>query len=172
MSQAMVAPLDLDALCASYGTTRDDSWTDDAGIVRWRRLKWLYNAMGAATTAGKVYRVSFDGDADVNPKVVACAAIAGVYQEIAVGIDTCASAVGGWYAVEGYTEAEVNGDSTDVNKDDFLKIVAATDADAFVGNTTTRTANSHAIYSDDTAETDATPSNRLIWLLGWQAIIT
>lgn len=172
MNMGIVPALDGDSNVAAGGIKRQVSWRDDAGFTRNRVDRWLYNGAGAATVVGRVYRILYVGDADTNPKAATCAAISGVYQEVAVAVEVIASAAWGWFAVEGYVMASVNGDSVDVAKGDFVKVVVATDDDAFVGNTTTRTANSHGIYSDDTSETDATPTNRLVYLIPWQAIIT
>lgn len=170
MAAPMVPILDGDSLKAHGGHERWDSWFDDAGYVRARKVKWLYNATGAACTVGLVYRIVYDGDGDVNPSVVACAAISGVYQRVAVAIEATPASSWGYFAVEGYTEASCNG-TTALTKDDFLKIVEGTDTDSFIDNTTTRTNNSHALYSDDTGQPSST-ANRLVYLLGEQAIIT
>ena len=152
-----------------------EEWKEYDQNGRFYKRRWLYNACGAALAAGDVVVVNYDGDEETNPQVGVCAALA-VYQEVAVFKETAsggtslADATWGWFVVQGYVDAKCNGDSVDITKDDFLKIVAGTDADAFVDNTTARTTNSHAIACAD--ETDATPSVTLVYLFGRSAIIT
>lgn len=129
----------------------------------------LYNGTGAAMVAGRVYRISFDGDEETNPKAVAVVTLANVYQHVCVALEATADAAWGWFAIQGYVDAFCNGDATDIAKDDFLTCNDATDDDAFIDDTTTRTVNSMAIACAD--ETDATPSLTKVYLLGDRAII-
>jgi hypothetical protein len=130
----------------------------------------LYNGSGGACVAGRVYVIRYDGDEETNPKVVTCAASPATTPEhVAVAMDATASGAWGWFAVAGYASAFVNGDTVDVSKDDYLKVDVSDDDDAFVGNTSTRTANSFAIAT--AAETDATPSLATVYLLGDEALI-
>lgn len=130
----------------------------------------LCNKSGGDTVVGRVYKVVYDGDEETNPKAVACTATATVLQHVVIAQEVLADGAFGWFTIQGYCDAFVNGDSTDVTKDDFLKIVAATDDDAFVDDTTARTANSFAIACAD--ETDATPSLTRIYLFGDPAVIS
>ncbi len=130
----------------------------------------LYNGSGGAVTAGAVYKVVYDGDEETNPKVVACTATATLLQNVVVATEATADAAWGWFAFKGTYSVLCNGDATDISKDDFLKIVVATDADAFVDDTTARTVNSFAIACE--AETDATPSRIRVYLIGDPAVIS
>lgn len=172
MAVPMVPAFDTDAFTAYGGFQRWDTWIDDAGHTRAYLLEWLYNGAGVALVAGEPMKIVYDGDADTNPKVIVCTASpATTYERIAVPLTNLAAASWGWFAVKGYVEAYVNGGTVDVAKDDFLKVDISDDADAFVGDSTTRTTNSHAIYSDDTGETDTSASLRLVYLIGDGALL-
>lgn len=169
----MVPVLDRDASSAAGGHLRADSWIDDAGIERGRTLVWLYNGTGVALVAGEPMVMRYDGDADVNPKVaVATESPVGVREYVVVPINNTAIATWDSCVISGYTEIFVNGNVTDCAKDDFLKLDVTLDDDAAVNDSTTRTPNSFAIYSDDTSETDATPSSRLVYMFGTPVPIT
>lgn len=169
----MVPVFDRDSFSAAAGHMRADSWIDDAGVERQRTLIWLYNGTGAALVAGEPMVLRFDGDGDVNPKVAVCTeSPVGVTEHVVVPLNATAIATWDWFAIRGYTEAYVNGGTLDVAKDDFLKVNVTTDNDAFIDDTTTRTPNSAAIYSDDTTQDSATAALRLVYLLGVPTPIT
>ncbi len=169
----MVPVFDRDSFAPAGGHIRAASFFDDAGIERQRHEIWLYNGTGAALVAGEPMVLRYDGDGDVNPAVAVCTeSPVGVTEYVVVPLNATAIAGWDWFAIRGYTEAFVNGDTTNVAKDDWLKMDVTVDADAFIEDTTTRTPNSAAIYSDDTAEEDATPSLRLVYLLGTPVPIT
>lgn len=171
----VVPPFDDAAFVALPGTYREREFYDSGGTKRWQKLRYLYNGLGAAAVAGAVYLVEFDGDPTKNPKVVACdASAANTYEHVAVGLNASADAGFDWYVVEGYCMASCNGDATDLTRGDWLKVTVGTDADAFIEAAAggDKTANTHAIYCDSTDETDATPTNRLVYLLGTGAVIT
>lgn len=169
----MVPNFDRDSFSAAGGATRSDTWIDDAGIERQRTLVWLYNGTGAALVAGEPMVMRHDGDADVNPNVAVCTeSPSGLTELVVVPINNTAIATWDWFCFWGYCEVFVNGDTTDCSKDDYLKMDVTVDNDALIEDTTTRTPNSCAIYSDDTAETDATPSARLVFLFGRPVEIT
>lgn len=142
--------------------------TNSDGTRYW--VARLYNGSGGATVAGRVYKIVYDGDEETTPKVVACTATATLLQHVAVATEATADATWGWFAIKGHYSVFVNGDATDVTKDDFLKITAATDDDAFIDDTTARTANSFAIATE--SETDATPSRIRVYLIGDPAVIS
>jgi hypothetical protein len=163
----MVPAFDSLAFTASPGCTQQGTNSDNTAYTK----KWLYNATGVALVAGRIFKVVYDGDEETNPKVIVCTASpATTPEEVAVALAAVPAASWAWFAVQGYVNAYVNGDSVDVAKDDFLKIVVGTDDDAFVGNTTTRTTNSHAIATE--AETTATPASHRVYLLGDPALLT
>lgn len=173
MAYPIVPNLDRDAFTAAPGHERWDTWIDDAGIERSYKLKWLYNGTGAAVVAQEPMVLRHDGDADIPMAAAVCTeSPPGVTELICVPIANHATATWGWYAVQGYVEIYVNGDTTDVTKDTFLKMDVTVDDDAAISDSTTRSPNSFAIYSDDTSETDATPSTRLVRMFGWPVPIT
>lgn len=95
---------------------------------------YLYNGRGSATLAGGVYTLQYDGDEETSPRVITCAATTwDTY--VVVSPIVIADATWGWFAIEGYVDALVDGGATDVAKDDTLKIVVGTNADAFVQDT-------------------------------------
>lgn len=128
----------------------------------------LYNGTGGATVVGRVYRIAFDGDEETNPKAAACVTLASVYQNVVVALEVTADATWGWFAIQGYCQAFVEG-TTDVAKDDFLTVNDATDADAFIGDTTTRTVNSFAIACE--AQADNSAVLKRVYLFGDRAIL-
>ena len=114
----------------------------------------LYNGTGAATVKGRVYRVAFDGDEETNPSALAVVTLASVYQHVVVALEAVPTASWGWFAIQGYVDAFVEG-TTDVAKDDFLTCNDATDDDAFIDDTTARTVNSMAIACAAQADNSA-----------------
>lgn len=166
---AMVPPLDLDSRQAAGGHERDYTWQDDAGYTRLARVVWLYNATGAAIVAGEVFVERWDGDADINPKAAAVTnSAAGVAERTVVAVEAVAIAGWGYFAVRGYIEASTHG-GTDADKDDYLK--PTTGQKYLVEDTTSQTANSVGIYSDDTSQTPASAANRLVYLFGQPRVI-
>lgn len=163
----LVPGFDTLSFSATPGSER---WAENSDGTRYK-LRYLNNglAAAAATVIGTVYAVTYDGDEETNPKVIACAALA-VYQEVAVATAVIVNGQFGWFAVQGYFDTFINGNTVDIAKDDFLKIVAGTDAGSFVGNTTTRTTNSHAIATE--AETGIPAVRHRVFLIGERAIIT
>jgi hypothetical protein len=86
-----------------------------------------------------------------------------VNRQLVVASAAYADQTWGWYTFAGYCDALVDGDATDVTKDDYLKIVAGTNADAFIDDTTSRTADSAAIACADNTATQALTK---VFLLG------
>lgn len=164
---AMVPGFDFDAFTGQPGHTIARQNDDGSTYL----AQWLYNATGAAVVAGRAYKRSYSGVATTQPSAVAIVTLASVYQKVCVALEATASAAWGYFAVEGYVDAFVNGDATDVTAGDFLTVNDATDDDAFIDNTTTRTVNSMAIYTDTTDETDATPTLRRVYLFPEAAVI-
>lgn len=128
----------------------------------------LYNATGGAMVKGRVYKLAFDGDEETNPSAVAVVTLASVYQNVVVALEDVAATSWGWFAFQGYCDAFVEG-TTDVAKDDFLTCNDATDDDAFIGDTTTRTVNSMAIACAAQAANSAVLTQ--VYLFGDRAII-
>jgi hypothetical protein len=128
----------------------------------------LCNKTGGATVAGRVYKLAYDGDEETNPKAVAVVTLANVYQKVVVAMEVIADGSFGWFCYQGYCDAFCEG-TTDVDKDDFLTCNDATDDDAFIEDTTTRTVNSMAIAC--AVQASATPTLTRIYLFGDDAII-
>jgi hypothetical protein len=114
----------------------------------------LYNNSGGATLAGGVYTVTFTGVVTTNPQVIDCAAVT-VDVQVVVALEVIPDGDWGWFAVQGYCDALVDGDSADVAAGDFLKIVAGTNADAFIKDGASRTADSFAIACEANTSTEA-----------------
>lgn len=141
----MLAAIDTDTAAGVVpGAERIVKYVDSSGNVSgYQKQVLLYNATGGACVAGAVYMVNYDGDEETNPSVIA--EVAGTAnREMVVATAATASTAWGWFVYAGYVDAMVEG-TTDVAKDDYLKIVEATDADAFIKDGTTLTADSFAI---------------------------
>jgi hypothetical protein len=154
---------------------RDDLANDSPGRVRWvhdangchTKLVRLYNGTGSALTQYAVYMLNYDGDEETNPKVIACATSTPI-RWLVVAQEATAAASWGWFACFGYTECLVEG-TTDVAKDDFLKLTSGTSATAFIKDGTTITAASFAIATEAQADNSAVATR--VFLLGDKATV-
>lgn len=167
----MVPAWDGEAFSAAPGHTRTRTWYDDAGNLRTQTVMWLFNDLGAAATVAKPYMVRFQGTAGQSPAVVALAASPTDTPELCcVAITAVADQTWGYFAVEGWCEALVEG-TTDCTRGDYLSLDDdIVSGGAFKEDTTTRTKNSFAIYQDPTDETtNGSATARLIQLLGVEA---
>jgi hypothetical protein len=164
----MVPPFDTLAFSAAPGY--EMAYTNSDNTLG--RKRWLYNGTGAATVAGKFYTILEDGDEETGPKVIAADAVATVQRECCVAEAAVASGAFGWFFIEGWCSAYVEG-TTDVAKDDYLKIAVGagpTDAAfAAIKDGTSETQASVAISS----AAQATNSGVLtrVRLLGKRAVI-
>lgn len=148
----------------SPGQIRLRSYVDSNGVETGdvcRQVR-LYNATGGALVAGATYMVDFDGDEETNPKVIACAAVT-VDVQVVIAQEATATASWGWFTYAGYCDALVEG-TTDVAKDDYLKIVAGTSATSFIKDGTARTSDSGAIAT--AAQTANSSVLTKVFLLG------
>lgn len=134
----------------------------------WWMEVYAYNATGGALTANGCYVLSYDGDEENNPKVIVAAATATVQRFLCVATAATATADYGWVVVEGYYSVRCDG-TTDIAKDDFLKLAPGTDADALIKDGTAETISSVAIAREAFA-TDAN-GNVLCYILGARKII-
>jgi hypothetical protein len=170
----MVPALDQDPGSAAGGHVRSRTWYDDAGNVRSQNVKWLFNDLGAAAVAGRVYVVRYNAEGNQNPSIATIAvAPTDTPELLCVALSATADQTWDWFCVEGFVEALVEG-TTDVTKGDYL----AADDDIITTyggikeNTTTRTKNSFAIYQDDTDQTtDGAETARLIYMFGTEVEI-
>ena len=158
------------AFTATPGMEKWDS--DNSG--RFYKKRWLYNGTGAAAPVGTVVRVNHDGDEETNPRAATTASPpANVYVETAVawgpatGSGSIPDATWGWWVVQGYVEALCEG-TTDVDKDDYIKVVTATSEGAFIEDGTARTINSVGIAC--AAQATAAEVLTLVFLFGDRAI--
>jgi hypothetical protein len=123
--------------------------------------KRVFNNTGGALVTGAVYMVAY-GAAGKNPQIIACAAVtANCY--VCVATEAAADQTWTDVVMEGVVDAMVEG-TTDVAAADFLKIVAATDADAFIKDGTTKTTDSFAIALAAQAANSAVLTK--VWLTG------
>jgi hypothetical protein len=118
---------------------------DSAGLRR-TEIR-LYNAYASAIPIGHPCLVRYDGDEETNPFVVSGAAASGttVIERFCTPQKAVAASSWGWFTIGGYCQALVEG-TTDVAKDDYLKLVIATTS-GLIKDTGTQpgTANSVAI---------------------------
>jgi hypothetical protein len=170
---SVVPSFDRDAFSAQPGHVRRRTFLDDEGYERSQMVKWLYNDTGSAATLGRPYRILYTGAGEKPLKIQALSASpVDTPEEICVAIEAVANNSWGYYAVEGWVEALVEG-TTDCTAGDYLSadtnIVAG---GAFKEDTTTRTKNSFAMYMDPTDETtNGSATLRLIRLFGEHAEI-
>lgn len=99
--------------------------TDGTGLQGARKSngmnEYLYAYVPASSVKGEVYVVTFDGDEETCPKLVAAATLA-VYQEYAVVLADQTAAGFAWVQTKGKANVLVEG-TTDVAKDDFLELL-------------------------------------------------
>ena len=140
----------------SPGARLFNTYITSAGVQTHEGQEWvrLFNDLGAAAVKGRPYMVFYDGDEEENPKAATPATTAAdVHTYIVVAMEDVADQHFGWYCFKGYVDAFVDGDATDVAKDDYLKV--ANTATAFTGDTTTRTAQSCGIACEANTGTAA-----------------
>ena len=121
----------------------------------------IYNGLGAASVTGGAYVIAYDGDEETNPKFI-LPVTAAFDSECCVTPAIVADATWSWVVTAGYVDALVEG-TTDVVKDDFLKVTQANGA-SFITDTSTRSADSMAIAT--AGQTSATPTLTKIFILG------
>lgn len=131
----------------------------------WYDKVFAYNATGGVLTPNAVYILTYDGDEETNPKIIACAAIANVPRMVCVATAATADATAGWVVVRGYYTASCNGT---IAKDDYLAVKTGTDTDSFVVDTTAETTISAAIAR----EANTGVNNKLVFLIGELKIVT
>lgn len=130
----------------------------------------VYNGTGGTLTVNNWYEITFDGDEETNPKIVAIASGAasgvanGVVKYVCVATEAAASATWTWVTFWGYCSPFVEG-ATDVAKDDYLKFLTSTSVVAPVKDGTPRTVDSVAIACE--AQTTAgNTTTAKVFLLG------
>lgn len=169
----VVPAWDRDAFSAQPGHVRTRTFLDDEGYERQQQVKWLFNDTGGAAVLGRPYVIRYKGGGEKPLCIAALAASpADTPEEICVAIEAVANNAWGYFAVEGYVEALVEG-TTDCTAGDYLSADVNIVANgAFKEDTTTRTKNSFAMYMDPTDETtNGSATLRLIRLFGEHAEI-
>jgi hypothetical protein len=98
---------------------------DSNGLAR-KEIR-LYNAYASTIPVGHPCLVRYDGDEETNPFVVSGASASGtaILEIFCTPQVAVPASSWGWFTIEGYCQALVEG-TTDVAKDDFLKLVIAT----------------------------------------------
>lgn len=169
----MVPTWDADAFTAAPGHVRAHTMIDDEGYERQQHLKWLKNDTGGTLVVGTPMVIRSKGGGD-EPHCVAALAAAptDTPEEIAVVLTALVDQAWGWFCVEGFCEALVEG-GTDCTAGDYLSAdVNIVSGGAFKEDSTTRTKNSFAMYMDPTDETTGSAATlRLIRLFGEAAEI-
>lgn len=124
----------------ALGQKKFGSYISSAGVETGepQTLTRLYNDSGGATIDGGVYAVAYSGDESKWLRVIDVAAVA-YDQEYAVSIGVIGDGEAGWFCTAGFCDALVDGDSVNVADGDYLRMVAATNADAFVAEATATT---------------------------------
>lgn len=120
--------------------------------VRQGRNEYLYAIVPANAVKGETYVVTYDGDEETCPKLVAAATLA-VYQEYAVVLaDQGATAGVAKVQTKGHAYMLVEG-TTDVAKDDYLELLNTEKSAKKDG--TARSVNSYAIACEAQASNSA-----------------
>jgi hypothetical protein len=99
---------------------------DSNGLAR-KEIR-LYNAYASTIPVGHPCLVRYDGDEETNPFVVSGASASGtaILEIFCTPQVAVPASSWGWFTIEGYCQALVEG-TTDVAKDDFLKLVIGYD---------------------------------------------
>ena len=105
---------------------------------------FLYTA--SLLVANRVYQFDYDGDEETAFQAITCATATPPRDLV---VSTAASAAGtwDWFVVCGPCQCGVEG-TTDVAKDDYLKLTSGTSALAFIKDGTGYTTSSHAIATE------------------------
>jgi hypothetical protein len=151
--------------------TRSKETLDGTGAQGARKVvgmnEYLFAYVPASAVKGEVYVVTYDGDEETCPKLIAAGTLA-VYQEVAVVLaDQGASAGFAWVQTKGKVKMLVEGTS-DVAKDNYLEVLN-TEKSAKLDHASVRSVNSVAIA----CEAQTTNSDVLtdVILLGGRVIV-
>lgn len=151
--------------------TRSKETLDGTGAQGSRKVvgmnEYLFAYVPASAVKGEVYVVTYDGDEETNPKLIAAATLA-VYQEVAVVLkDQGASAGFNWVQTKGKVGMLVEGTS-DVAKDNYLEVLN-TEKSAKLDHASVRSVNSIAIACEAQATNSAVLTD--VILLGGRVIV-
>ena len=140
--------------------------SDSNGLGRIEML--VYNGTGGAMVANACYILAHDGDEEFNPKAAVAGAVATVQRYVCVATEAAADAAYTWVVMQGYYSIRCDG-TTDIAKDDFLKLAPGSDADALIKDGTAETISSVAI-ARAALTTDAN-ANLDCFLLGKRCVV-
>lgn len=128
----------------------------------------LYNGTGSAQVTGRPYAVECTGAEATQWQTITPAALA-VYQHVVIALEDVAAASFGWYAIQGFCDALVDG-TTDVADLDYLDVTPGTSATALIkDHSTVRSTASVARACE--ARTDNSAGLIRVQLLGDRVII-
>lgn len=152
----------------SNGAIKGDAQTlgGVAGAKKWSGNRgYIYAYVAASITAGTPLVLTFDGDEETNPKGATPATNTTVHQLIIFTTVTQGADAGFmWCQFAGDAKILVDG-TTDVTKDDFLKVINA--GVALIKDATSRGVNSIAIAQEAMTTNAATLT--FVYLLGYEA---
>ena len=134
------------AASASLGAIKYATYVDSNGVDTGEPqvLMRVFNNTGGALLQGGVYAITFSGTEASWLQIIAVAASA-FDQEVCVATEAAANQTATWVVISGFCNALVDGGTNDVTDGDWLKLVAATNADAFVqDHATTRSTDTMA----------------------------
>lgn len=108
--------------------------TNAAGTESTEQMRYLavrlYNGTGSAQVTGRPYVVQATGAEATQWQTITPAALA-VYQHVVIALEDVPAASFGWYAIQGFVDAMVDG-TTDVADLDYLDVTPGTSAVALI----------------------------------------
>lgn len=140
---------------------------DDSTGLWWDEML-VYNATGGAMVANACYVIGYDGDEEFNPQAIVAAAVASVRRRLCVATEAAASGAYTKVVIAGNYSVRCDG-TTDIAKDEFLKLAPGTDADALIRDGAALTEASVAVARE--AFTTNANGNVLCFILPREAVI-
>jgi hypothetical protein len=137
---------------------------DSNGLAR-KEIR-LYNAYASTIPVGHPCLVRYDGDEETNPFVVSGASASGtaILEIFCTPQVAVPASSWGWFTIEGYCQALVEG-TTDVAKDDFLKLVIATTS-GVIKDTATQPGTANSVGIARAAQTANSAVLTDVYLIG------
>ena len=123
-----VCPFDPDTTGGVVpGKERIVPYTDTDGVRGSGISKqvYLYNSTGSALVKGAAYIVGYDGDEETNPMVFAYSGAITLDREFVIATSAVPAASFGWFVYAGYANVVLDGGTTDIAKDDYVKMTTA-----------------------------------------------
>jgi hypothetical protein len=170
-------------ITSTLAAQRDTLSLDFPLAARWQRdtdglprLEMrVYNGTGGTLTKNNWYEITFDGDEETNPKLVAIASGAtsgvatGAVKYVGVATEAAVTTAFTWVVVFGYYSPFVEG-TTNVAKDDYLKFDTSVSLVAPIKDAAARTTSSVAIACEAQTADNATTAAKC-FLLGEKVLI-